>query len=126
MPCCLSQHHQHHLLALGFPKSHRGHQTSPHQQDHTCYLADVTGEENVHVFVFAFQLVGDGGERAGGLRVIRLLQEQEQARNSSRWLQKAVAGVTAAGEGCGHSAATGRLLRSLPPQRAALGVLCAF
>lgn len=113
--CCLSQHRQHHLLALGFPKCHRGHQTSPHQQDHACYLADVTGEENVHVFVFAFELVGDGGERAGGLRVIRLLQEQKQARNSSRWLKKAVAGVTAT---C--------LLCSLPPQRAAFGVLCAF
>ena len=61
------------------------------QHPHPRYLADVTWEENVHVFVFPFQLGGNREEGARALRVIRSLEEQRQARHSSCSLRTVIA-----------------------------------
>lgn len=55
------------------------------------YLADVTGEEDVHVLVLPFQLVGNRDERACALGVVWFLKDQRWARNSSGMLKEVTA-----------------------------------
>lgn len=95
--CRLLKHLQDYLLTLGFPRFHFDRKKFPHpahvsaDHAHASYLADMTGEEHVHVLVFPFQLIGNRDERARGLRVIWFLKEQRQAHNSSCLLKKVIA-----------------------------------